>query len=221
MRNTRITRAAGTARADRSTLAPRTTRTLLGATAAIALTLGLAACTEDSGSTDASGNGTGTNAPAATSQPNDGGESEAAVVVFQNGWAKATDTDMSGAFGTLRNTGDVQVHITGVTSPVSERVEMHEMVPGGSGMMMQEKEGGFVVPAGGELFLEPGKDHFMLMDLTEPITTGQVITLALEFNDGTEQDVTVTARDFKGGEEEYVGGAHGGQGNGEGADHDG
>lgn len=210
MRNTRITRAAGTARADRSTLAPRTTRTLLGATAAIALTLGLAACTEDSGSTDASGNGTGTNAPAATSQPNDGGESEAAVVVFQNGWAKATDTDMSGAFGTIRNTGDVEVHITGVTSPISDRVEMHETVPGGSGMMMQEKEGGFVIPAGGELHLEPGKDHFMLMDLTEPITTGQVITLALKFNDGTEQDVTVTARDFKGGEEEYVGGDHGG-----------
>ena len=221
MRNTRITRAAGTARADRSTLAPRTTRTLLGATAAIALTLGLAACTEDSGSTDASGNGTGTNAPAATSQPNDGGESEAAVVVFQNGWAKATDTDMSGAFGTLRNTGDVQVHITGVTSPVSERVEMHEMVPGGSGMMMQEKEGGFVIPAGGELFLEPGKDHFMLMDLTEPITTGQVITLALEFNDGTEQDVTLTARDFKGGEEEYVGGDSSHDEHGEGANHDG
>ncbi len=221
MRNTRITRAAGTARADRSTLARRTTRTLLGATAAIALTLGLAACTEDSGSTDASGNGTGTNAPAATSQPNDGGESEAAVVVFQNGWAKATDTDMSGAFGTVRNTGDVEVHITGVSSPISDRVEMHEMVPGGSGMMMQEKEGGFVIPAGGELYLEPGKDHFMLMDLTEPITTGQVITLALEFNDGTEQDVTVTARDFKGGEEEYVGGDHGSHGGEEGSEHDG
>ncbi|MBB0967518.1 copper chaperone PCu(A)C [Dietzia aerolata] len=193
----------------------RTTRTALAAAAALALGLGLAACTEDTGTTS------NAEEPAATSQPNDGGESEAAVVVFQNGWAKATDTDMSGAFGTLRNTGDVQVHITGVTSPVSDRVEMHEMVPGGSGMMMQEKEGGFVVPAGGELFLEPGKDHFMLMDLTEPITTGQVIELVLEFDDGSEQDVTLTARDFKGGEEEYVGGDHGSHGGEEGAEHDG
>ena len=194
----------------------RTTRTVLGAAAALALVLGAAACTEDTGSaTD-----TTTGVPA-TAQPDDSGESEAAVVVFQNGWAKATDTDMSGAFGTVRNTGDVEVHITGVSSPISDRVEMHEMVPGGSGMMMQEKEGGFVIPAGGELYLEPGKDHFMLMDLTEPITTGQVITLALEFNDGTEQDVTVTARDFKGGEEEYVGGDHGSHGGEEGAEHDG
>lgn len=177
-----------------------TTRTALAAAAALALALGTAACSEDTDST-----GANTAEPAATSQPNDGGESEAAVVVFQNGWAKATDTDMSGAFGTLRNTGDVEIHITGVTSPVSDRVEMHEMVPGGSGMMMQEKEGGFLVPAGGELNLEPGKDHFMLMDLTEPITTGQVIELVLEFDDGSEQDVTLTARDFKGGEEEYVG----------------
>ena len=193
-----------------------TTRAALTAAAALALALGTAACSEDTDSTSAN-----TTEPAATSQPNDGGESEAAVVVFQNGWAKATDSDMSGAFGTLRNTGDVEVHITGVTSPVSERVEMHEMVPGGSGMMMQEKEGGFVVPAGGELFLEPGKDHFMLMDLTEPITTGQVIELVLEFDDGSEQDISLTARDFKGGEEEYVGGDSSHDEHGEGANHDG
>src|SRR5699024_6870261 len=138
-----------------------TTRTVVAAAAALALGLGLAACSEDTGSATSN-----TAEPAATSQPNDGGESEAAVVVFQNGWAKATDTDMSGAFGTLRNTGDVDVRITGVSSPISEVVEMHEMVPGGSGMQMQEKEGGFVIPAGGELFLEPGKEHFMFMDLT-------------------------------------------------------
>lgn len=193
-----------------------TTRTVVAAVAALALGLGLAACSEDAGSATSN-----TAEPAATSQPNDGGESEAAVVVFQNGWAKATDTEMSGAFGTLRNTGDVDVRITGVSSPISEVVEMHEMVPGGSGMQMQEKEGGFVIPAGGELFLEPGKEHFMFMDLTEPITTGQVIPLVLEFDDGSDQDVTVTARDFKGGEEEYVGGDSSHDEHGAGANHDG
>lgn len=193
-----------------------TTRTVVAAVAALALGLGLAACSEDTGSATSN-----TAEPAATSQPNDGGESEAAVVVFQNGWAKATDTEMSGAFGTLRNTGDVDVRITGVSSPISEVVEMHEMVPGGSGMQMQEKEGGFVIPAGGELFLEPGKEHFMFMDLTEPITTGQVIELVLEFDDGSEQDISLTARDFKGGEEEYVGGDSSHDEHGEGANHDG
>ncbi|WP_291081827.1 copper chaperone PCu(A)C [Dietzia sp. UBA5065] len=183
----------------------RTTRTALAAVATLALALGAAACAEDTTDTTSGPS----NAPAATSQPNDGGASEASVVVFQNGWAKATDGEMSGAFGTLRNTGDVEVRITGVTSPISQRVEMHETVPGASGMMMQEKEGGFVLPAGGELVLEPGKDHIMFMDLTAPITTGQVIPLVLTFDDGTEQDISVTARDFKGGDEKYVGGEEG------------
>ena len=137
----------------------------------------------------------------------------------------------TGAFGTLRNTGAEDVHITGITSPVSTRVEMHETVPGGSGMMMQEKAGGFVVPAGGDLMLEPGGEHIMFMDLTDPVTTGQVVPLELTLDGGDELEISVTARDFKGGEEEYVGGGHGGSdagdhgghsgGHGEGMSHDG
>lgn len=186
-----------------------TTRTAVAAAAALALVLGASACSEDTSTSADSTTATGTAVPM-TEQPNDGGESEAAVVVFQNGWAKATDEDMTGAFGTVRNTGDVEIRITGVTSELTDRVEMHEMVPGGTGMMMQPKEGGFVIPAGGELVLEPGKEHIMLMDLTAPITTGQVIELVLNFDDGTKQDITVTARDFQGGQEEYSGNAHSG-----------
>ena len=65
----------------------------------------------------------------------------------------------------------------------------------------------------------------MLMDLDRPITTGQQITLTLEFSGGaqgggTDQNVTVSARDFRGGEEEYIGGDHGGMDHG-GMDHGG
>lgn len=133
------------------------------------------------------------------------------LVTFDDGWAKATDTEMSGVFGTIRNPGDSDLHLTGVDGDLGGSTELHETVPGASGMMMQEREEGFVIPAGGELVLEPGGNHIMLMDLDEPITTGRQITLTLEF-DGAEQDVTVFARDFRGGEEEYVGGEHGGSG---------
>ena len=149
-----------------------TTRTVVAASAALALGLGLAACSED---TDAAT--TNTAEPAATSQPNDGGESEAAVVVFQNGWAKATDTDMSGAFGTLRNTGDVDVRITGVTSPVSEVVEMHEMVPAARHADAGEG-GGFVISPEANCSSSPAKSTSCSW-ITEPITTGQVIPLVL------------------------------------------
>ena len=181
-------------------------RTGLAATAALALVLGAAACADED-TTDTVANGAAETA--AVAESDDGAGDEAGVAVFQNGWAKATDTEMSGVFGAIRNIGDEDLHLIGVTSPVSERVELHETVPGGGGTMMQEKEDGFVIPAGGELILEPGGDHIMLMDLTEPITTGQQINLVLEFDDESDQAVTVSARDFMGGEEEYVG-DHGG-----------
>ncbi|MFN3601097.1 MAG: copper chaperone PCu(A)C [Dietzia sp.] len=179
------------------------TRAAFAAATALTLALTTAACATD----DASD---------ATANPGETGS----VVVLDDGWVKATDTDMSGVFGTIRNPGNDDVHLTGVSGELGGRTELHETVPGGSGMMMQEKEDGFLVPAGGELTLAPGGDHIMLMELDEPITTGQPITLTLEFSDGAEQDVTVSARDFRGGEEEYVGGDHSGMDHG-GMSHDG
>ena len=168
------------------------TRAALAAATALALALTAACGTDDADTAD-----------------DTAAENGATTVTFDDGWAKATDTEMSGVFGTIRNPGDTDLHLTGVDGDLGGSTELHETVPGASGMMMQEREDGFVIPAGGELVLEPGGNHIMLMDLDEPITTGQQITLTLEF-DGAEQDVTVFARDFQGGEEEYVGGEHGG-----------
>ncbi|WP_194861572.1 copper chaperone PCu(A)C [Dietzia sp. SYD-A1] len=189
------------------------TRAVFAAATALTLALTTAACASDD--------------PAQTSVAADQATSAeaAGVVILDDGWVKATDTDMSGVFGTLRNPGDVDLHLTGVSSRLGGRTELHETVPGGSGMMMQEKEDGFVIPAGGELVLEPGGNHIMLMDLDQPITTGQQITLTLQFaggaqDGGTEQEVTVSARDFRGGEEEYVGDDHGDMDHG-GMNHDG
>ena len=180
------------------------TRAAFAAASALALALTVTACaTDDTDTTTAGASDIAAADTAATDT------AHATTVTFDDGWAKATDTEMSGVFGTIRNPGDTDLHLTGVDGELGGSTELHETVPGGSGMTMQEREEGFVIPAGGELVLEPGGNHIMLMDLDEPITTGQEITLTLEF-DGAEQDVTVFARDFQGGEEEYVGGEHGG-----------
>ena len=44
---------------------------------------------------------------------------------------------------------------------------------------MQPKPGGFIVPAGGELVLQPGADHVMLMALTAPLESGTSATVTL------------------------------------------
>ncbi|USX45472.1 copper chaperone PCu(A)C [Dietzia kunjamensis] len=171
------------------------TRAAIAAATALALALTAACASDDTDTTTA-----------AAADTADSGAST--TVTFDDGWAKATGTEMTGVFGTITNPGDTDLHLIGVESDLGGSAELHETVPGGSGMMMQEREDGFVIPAGGELVLEPGGNHIMLMELGRPITTGQQITLTLEF-DGAEQDVTVSARDFQGGEEEYVGGGHG------------
>lgn len=171
------------------------TRAALAAATALALALTAACASDDTDTTTAAAADTADSAASTT-------------VTFDDGWAKATGTEMTGVFGTITNPGDTDLHLIGVDSDLGGSAELHETVPGGSGMMMQEREDGFVIPAGGELVLEPGGNHIMLMELGRPITTGQQITLTLEF-DGAEQDVTVSARDFQGGEEEYVGGGHG------------
>ncbi|MEB8327215.1 copper chaperone PCu(A)C [Dietzia kunjamensis] len=172
------------------------TRAAFVAASALALALTAACASDDTDTTTAA-------TPAAAADT-----AASTTVTFDDGWAKATGTEMTGVFGTITNPGDTDLHLIGVESDLGGSAELHETVPGASGMMMQEREDGFVIPAGGELVLEPGGNHIMLMELGRPITTGQRITLTLEF-DGAEQDVTVSARDFQGGQEEYVGGGHG------------
>lgn len=179
------------------------TRAAFVAASALALALTAACATDDTDTTTAA-----TPAAAADTADSTADSTAPTTVTFEDGWAKATGTEMTGVFGTITNPGDTDLHLTGVDSDLGGSAELHETVPGGSGMMMQEREDGFVIPAGGELVLAPGGNHIMLMELDRPITTGQQITLTLEF-DGAEQDVTVSARDFQGGEEEYVGGGHG------------
>jgi copper(I)-binding protein len=88
------------------------------------------------------------------------------------------------------------------------------MAAGGDGLnpTMREKEGGIVVPAGGEYTLEPGGDHFMLMDLKEPVLAGQDVTIVVTADDGSTVEFTVVGRSFSGARENYEGdhGDHGG-----------
>lgn len=98
------------------------------------------------------------------------------VVTVEDAWIKAAEGGMTGAFGTLVNGGDDDVTVVSATSPAAERVELHETAAGASGeMVMREKDGGFTVPAGAELVLEPGGDHLMLMGLQGPVPAGGTV----------------------------------------------
>ncbi len=132
---------------------------------------------------------------------------EAASVSVEDAWVKSAEEGMSAAFGTLENSGDTDVVVVGATTTASPMIELHETVENASGeMIMQAKDGGFVIPAGDHLHLEPGGNHIMLMGLSQPIAAGDEITFTLEFEDGSTLEFTAPGKDYEGANENYEGG---------------
>lgn len=105
-------------------------------------------------------------------------------------WVRTTTNDVSAGYLTVKNTGTEDALIS-VKANITEMAQLHEVVTEGASSKMQEKPGGFPVPANGELQLQPGGYHIMLMNLKEPLKVGDKVELELTFkNAGT---VKVTA----------------------------
>ena len=113
---------------------------------------------------------------------------------------------MTAAFGVLANTGTQAITIASAKTSASTRTELHEVVETDGKMVMQAKEGGFTIPAGGELELKPGGFHLMILDLTEPVAAGDEVTVRLTLSDGTTKDFTALAKTTTAGEENYESG---------------
>jgi len=163
---------------SRAALTAAKTPTLAALVAAIALTL--AAC---------SGGG--------------GTSSDADSLTVTDAWAKAANSGMTAAFGEITNTSDHDITIVSAASSSATMVELHEVVD----EVMRPVEGGFVVPAGGTLTLQPGGFHIMFMGITTPIAAGDEVQLSLTLGDDSQFTLTAVAKDFSGANESYDGDA--------------
>lgn len=141
--------------------------------------------------------GTGESEAARSKQPD-----PAEALSIDDAWVKTADAGMTAIFGDLKNSGDDDLTVASASCELSA-MELHEVVGSGEDAKMRPKEGGFVVPAGEDHPLEPGGDHLMLMDLSEPVKAGDEIDFTLVLADGTEVELTAVAKDFAGGDEEY------------------
>lgn len=151
--------------------------------------------------------GCGTTAGASPDAPDGATKPAGQNVTLADGWVKAADSGMSAAFGELTNAGPDDVTVVSATTEASSMLELHETVENESGeMIMREIEGGFVIPAGETLGLEPGGSHIMLMDLTDPLEAGEEVTFTLTFADDSTYEFTAPVKDYSGANENYVGG---------------
>lgn len=129
-------------------------------------------------------------------------------------WVRAQDSGMTGGFGIISNPTNKPIRVIAARSPRFAGVmQLHDVVMKDGVMTMEEKSGGFVVPARGSLELKPGGDHLMFMRMRQPIKAGEMVPVLLITADGHRLRFEAMGRVFAGGNEPYNAG-HGGSGHG-------
>ncbi|MDH5570947.1 MAG: copper chaperone PCu(A)C [Gammaproteobacteria bacterium] len=94
------------------------------------------------------------------------------------------------AYMTLSNPGNTEVVITGASSADFDKVEIHSMeMSDGMMHMVEQKE--LRIPAKGELTLEPGELHMMLINKHRNLKDGDRIKINIQFNNGQSQSIVV------------------------------
>ena len=104
-------------------------------------------------------------------------------LVIVDPYARPTppEAPVTGGYLAIRNNGSEEDRLVGGTAPFAGKIEIHEMKMDGDVMQMREVEGGLVIPAGGEVTLQPGGLHIMFMQLREKMTEGDRHSVTLEF----------------------------------------
>lgn len=161
---------------------------LRGGTLVVAL-LGaaiLAACNSDDDSADA--------AAPATAQAVEG-------ITITDAWARATadvPDATSAIYAVVTNTGEADRLVSvSVPAEIAGTAETHTTEVNGDNMKMVHVDG-YDVPANGELLLEQGHNHIMLMNIPNQLMTGDMFTATFHFEHAGDIEVTVELRDITG-----------------------
>jgi copper(I)-binding protein len=115
-------------------------------------------------------------------------------VQVHDAWARATTSAarVGGVFLTLKATGEGD-RVVSASSPVAEKVELHETIRDGNVMRMREVPA-LMVPAGGTVELKPGSYHIMLIGLKQPLNRGESFPLTITFEKAPAVTTTVTVQ---------------------------
>ncbi len=111
-------------------------------------------------------------------------------VQVSNAWVRASvpGQDVGAAYMTLLSALDTS--LVKVESPAADSVEIHSMTMK-NGIMKMRMLDTFPLYAGKPAKLEPGGFHLMLLDLKNPLKTGEKVEFALYFKDSAGKTSTI------------------------------
>ncbi|MDT0304928.1 copper chaperone PCu(A)C [Streptomonospora wellingtoniae] len=168
-------------------MTPFTRRTLAFAAAGTAA-LALAGCGQGSG-TGASDSGTGAPSGAGAGDARKGSAAAGDLKVGGAWIPEPANPATAAGYLSVRNSGDRDDALVGAETSAAATTEVHTTATSDSGAKTMEEVERAPVPAGGELVLESGSYHLMLMELPEDLSAGDTVTLTLHFDSGTDVDV--------------------------------
>ena len=107
---------------------------------------------------------------------------ETGSVAIESVWARELPpvSENGAAYMTLVNGEDRPDRLTGASSPIAERVEIH-IHEHAEGMMAMRRLDGLDLPPGEQVRFAPGGLHLMLIGLGHPLEKGGRFTVRLEF----------------------------------------
>jgi copper(I)-binding protein len=121
-------------------------------------------------------------APAATTEA----AAQAAAPTVTDAWSRqpADGQMVTAVYGLVSNPTDTDLTIIGVSTPVTDRAELHETIANDDGTMQMQQVESFVVPAGGEFAFESGGPHIMLFDIDPATYPTDSVEVTLTFDSG-------------------------------------
>ena len=127
-------------------------------------------------------------------------------------WVRTTTNNVTAAYMTIKSKGAADTLVS-ASSPIAGMVQLHEVITEGATSKMQEKPGGFPVPANGQVELKPGGYHVMLMDLKQQPKEGETVEITLKFEKAGEITITAPVKKAAGSSPDMNHGHDGGMGN--------
>lgn len=113
-------------------------------------------------------------------------------IVAEAAWIREAPPGGSPLAGymTLKNIGQESVKLTGVTSPLFARIEIHQSRIEGDVAKMEQKNS-LTLKSGQSLSLAPGGYHLMLFNPERELRAGDRVSLTLNFKD--QEPLTINA----------------------------
>jgi periplasmic copper chaperone A len=104
--------------------------------------------------------------------------------------------NVTSAYMAINNGSDKDIMLVGATSDISPRVEIHAHAME-DGMMKMRQLASLNVSAKQSVFLQPMGFHLMMFEIDKPVKAGEIVTITLLFNDGSEVKLNAPVRSIK------------------------